>query len=292
MLPNLTISPGAPVDRVVLDGDRATGVVLADGRRIEAGRVVLCAGSFGSPVVLLRSGIGPAAAHRLAGVGENLHDHATVRLRYEGSDLLARETDAFLARAPMPLGQSVVLARSSVADSAYDLHVFPHELELEDGGWGVKIPVAVMTPRSRGTVRLADGDPSSAPLIDHAYLADPADVTAIVDGIEFARRIAAARPVAALMGAELEPGPGVRGDDLRAWVHAEIASYYHPAGTCAMGPASDPRAVVGPDGSVHGLGALTVADASVMPSLPRANTNLPTAVVAERIVHHLIEGAA
>jgi choline dehydrogenase len=155
-----------------------------------------------------------------------------------------------------------------------------------DGRLGVF--VAMLTPRSRGALTLRDADPTSAPRIDHAFLTDPDhhDLEALVDGVELARAFAATEPFASMLDRELEPGPVAPArHDLRDAVHAGVIHYWHPVGTCAMGSVTDA------DGHVLGVEGLVVADASVMPVTPRATTNIPTVVVAERIARTLA-GAA
>jgi choline dehydrogenase len=143
-----------------------------------------------------------------------------------------------------------------------------------------------MTPRSRGTLRLAGPGPDLPPIIDHRYLSDAEghDLEVLLDGIELARALAAQPPLAALIGAEIGPGaPLTSRAALRRAVPSLSSHYYHPVGTCKMGPASDRDAVVDATGRVHGLEGLYVADAAIIPVIPRANTNLPCAVIGEKI---------
>ncbi len=145
------------------------------------------------------------------------------------------------------------------------------------GGVEFWIPVACMTPRSRGTVRLAGADGSLAPLLDHAYCSDPDghDHAVLRDGVELARALARSGPFAELLGEELPPTAGLSPGDA---VDATVAHYYHPAGTCAMGSVVDERL------RVLGIDGLHVADCSVFPTVPRANTCLPAVLVAHRLV--------
>jgi choline dehydrogenase len=232
--------------------------------------------------MLLRSGIGPAAelaalgieaVEDLPGVGRSLHDHPAFELFFAPSEELENRTAAFAATGrPVPDEQAFATATSSLAEGVIDLHVFP-EVAMDRRH---AIFVACLTPRSRGSVTLRDGDPFSAPRIEHAYLTDPDghDLTVLRDGVELARRFAATDPLAQLLADELEPGPI---DDLDAAIRAGVIHYWHPVGTCAMGDVTDER------GRVHGVEGLVVADASLMPQTVRATTNLPTIVVAERI---------
>jgi choline dehydrogenase len=297
--PNLTIRGDVLVDRVLIERGRAAGaVVIADGARrtIRAERVVLTAGTYGSPIILLRSGIGDPAAlarhgiavvHALPGVGLNLHDHPAVELAYTGSLELEARTRDFAAAHFAPAEQVIAKAHSSPDAAPFDLHLYPVGGLLHNGGrssW--HLPVAVMTPVSRGEVALASADPDAAPVIRHGYLADAAghDLRRLADGVELVRRIVRHGPFGALIGEECAPSRGaISRAELEAYLRTHCFHYYHPVGTCKMGGAHDAHAVVDARGAVHGLSGLYVADASVMPVIPRANTNVPTAVVASRI---------
>jgi choline dehydrogenase-like flavoprotein len=143
-----------------------------------------------------------------------------------------------------------------------------------------------MTPESRGTVRLASADPAAKPLIDHRYLADPDghDRRVLVDAVRVARDMARQPSLRDLLGDEVTPGTAVTTESgIVSFVDSTCEHYYHPVGTCKMGPTSDPTAVVDPRGKVHGLEGLYVADCSIMPVIPRANTNFPAVMVGERI---------
>jgi choline dehydrogenase-like flavoprotein len=145
------------------------------------------------------------------------------------------------------------------------------------------ILTSVMTPRSRGTVRLRSPDPRDAPRIDLGLFTDPDDMARMVDAIRIARRVAGTEPLRGLLGDELMPGTDASDDDaLVAAVRAGCEIYHHPVGTCRMGTADDPDAVVDSRGAVHGVRGLSVIDASIMPTIPAANTNVPTIMIAER----------
>ncbi|MEZ0233629.1 MAG: GMC family oxidoreductase [Actinomycetota bacterium] len=289
--PGLTVWGDTAVDRVLVEAGRAVGVrVFGPEGAVElrADLVVMSAGTYGTPAVLLRSGIGPAEDLRALGarvvadlpVGRNLHDHPSFEVSFSPSDELRRRTAAFAAAGwTVPDEQGFAKGESGRAQAAgepFDLHVFP-EIAM-DGRLGVF--VALLTPRSRGSLTLRDLDPGSAPSLDHAYLTDPEghDLEALIDGVELARAFAAAEPFASLLDREVEPGSAAPArHDLRDAVRAGVIHYWHPVGTCAMGSVTDA------DGHVLGLDGLVVADASLMPVTPRATTNIPTVVVAERI---------
>lgn len=298
--PNLTVIGNALVDRVEFDAGRATRVhfIGPDGpESIAAGRVVIAGGTYGSPAVLLRSGIGDpselqaigiAPVHDLPGVGRNLHDHPAVQLSWAGAPELEAQMEAFAADAWMPEEQTIAKLRSShcpPGEAGFDLHIYPVGGPTATG-WRWDFPVACMTPRSRGEVTLRSADPRVSPRLEHRYLSDEAghDRQVLIDGVRKARAIAAQSPLRELLGEETLPGPAAISDEeIGAWVDANVFHYYHPVGTCAMGPASDPMAVTDSRGRVHGLENVFVADCSIMPIIPRANTNIPAVVVGERI---------
>ena len=298
--PNLTIRGDTPVDRLAIEGGRVVGVVALgpDGpTRVEAGRVVVAAGTYGSPAILLRSGIGDPAelkeagvvpVHALPGVGRNLHDHPSIIVGYAGTPELERRTTAFAAERWTPEEQTIAKARSSVCAEAFDLHIYPvggPDPEAP-GAWRWNLPVACLMPRSRGTVRLRSADPLASPRIDHRYVSDPdgADRRVLVDGVALARNVAAQPELRGLLGEEVGPSLDAKTpDEVAAFVDANVVHYYHPVGTCKMGPASDPAAVVDARGAIHGLAGGYVADCSIMPTIPRANTNVPAVVVGERV---------
>jgi choline dehydrogenase len=151
------------------------------------------------------------------------------------------------------------------------------------------ISASVMTPRSRGTVKLASADPAVAPRIRLNLLQDPLDLERMIEGVRSARHIGAHKPLAGLAsGPEQWAGAGIEDEaELANAIKAAVWTYHHAAGTCAMGPSSAAGAVVDANGSVHGVGALTVADASIMPIIPSANIHLTTLMIAERIAQRL-----
>jgi choline dehydrogenase len=283
--PNLTVRAGSPVDRVNITGDRAAGVVLADGQLIDADQVVLAAGAFMSPAILLRSGIGPAADLRalgatvvadLRGVGCALADHPAVSVDLPYLPELTER----------PFAETVATMHSSYVTSeraAPDLQLlsggpFPQD----DGSVVCFVASAVMRPDSRGSVRLLSLDPEVAPSIDLGYYRDERDVTRMLEGLDLVQAAVATPAVAAVTGGgRLLPWPNDR-DERRAAVLARTWTYFHPAGSCAMGPDPDNGAVVDARCRVHGVDGLSVVDASVMPEIVSANTNLTTIAIAER----------
>ena len=298
---HLTVLGDVLVDQINLAGGVATSLdVIGEGHAstIEADRIVLCAGAYGSPAVLLRSGIGPPEDLRglgiapevdLPGVGRNLHDHPAVSLKYPGTELLSARMDTALAAGtPAFTEQSIAKLRSDRCVEAFDPHVFPTTAPApgRDGRWECGLGVANMAPKSRGRLTLQDRSPDAAPIIDTGYLSDPddADLAVLMDGVEITRQIAAHQPLADLIGDESAETAALVSPEA---VRRGSLHYYHPVGTCKMGPASDRLAVVDAQGKVHGIDNLYVADASIMPVVPRANTNLPALMLAERIVSEI-----
>jgi choline dehydrogenase len=272
----LTIRADTLVDRVLFSGERATGVATSDGE-LHAEHVVLAAGAYGSPGILLRSGVGP---ERGLAVGEGLIDHVGVGLGFEATDRLQREAAAFESERPLYMSQVTVEARSSAcAAGVCDLFFFPAIDPPGAQGYEVSAAVFAMKPASRGTVRLASPDPRAPLAIDHGFLSDERDVAVLVEGVEALRRLVASEEIGAYALREARPGPEVEAE---RHVRATARGFFHPVGTCAIGP------VVDGDGRVHGCEGLSVADASIMPSIPRANTNLSTIALAERLAERML----
>jgi choline dehydrogenase len=268
---NLTVHADTLADRVLLSGDRAVGIATPGGE-LHAETVVLSAGAYGSPAVLLRSGLGP---ERELPVGEGLCDHVGVGLGFEGTDLLDHETAEFERSHPLFMAQVTVAAASrSCAEGLCDLFFFPGIDPPVGRGYEVSVAVFAMKPQSRGSVRLISRDPRAPLAIDHGFLADGRDAEVLAEGVETLRRLTAAEPILSYSGRETRPGP-----EVAAHTHVREAArgFFHPVATCAIGQ------VVDGEGRVYGVDGLYVADASVMPTIPRANTNLSTLGLAERL---------
>jgi choline dehydrogenase len=310
-LSTLTIAGDCCVDRLVIENGRAGSVRYLGPNgpgTVHAERFVVAGGAYGSPAVLLRSGIGDPDELRAAGVeptislpgvGKNLHDHPSVSLTYSGTPELESSMRAFAAERWMPEEQTIAKFRSRhypQAEPGFDLHLYPvggPDSETASG-WHWYFPVACMTPESRGAVTLRSADPSQEPRIDHGYITDPEghDRAILMEGVRIGRELAAQPALRDLLGEEIEPGLPQKSDaDLERWIDGTIAHYYHPVGTCAMGPESDRRAVTDARGRIHGLDNVFVADCSIMPVIPRANTNVPAVVVGERIAGWLLGGS-
>jgi choline dehydrogenase len=307
--PNLTIAGNCSVDRLIVAGDRVTAVrfIGPEGvSEVTAGRCVVAAGTYGSPAVLLRSGIGDPDELRaigieptlaLPGVGRNLHDHPAVHVLFQGTPRLEASMAEFARSHWMPEEQTIAKLRSRLypADErGFDVHLYPvgGPDTTSPNGWGWRVPVACMTPRSRGAVTLRSADPLREPRIDHRYIADPEghDRAVLREGVRIARELAAQPVLHELLGVELQPGPQVQEHKaVDSWIEGKVEHYFHPVGTCAMGPENDPLAVTDDRGRIHGLRNAYVADCSIIPVIPRANTNMPAVVVGERIAGWLLE---
>ncbi|WP_328875740.1 GMC family oxidoreductase [Streptomyces sp. NBC_00287] len=301
--PNLTILSGATADRLTVRDGRITGAeVVVDGRRetLAADTYVVACGAFGSPALLMRSGIGPADHLRavgirpevdLPGVGANLTDQPGVFVPLTPTphlnDALAakeREGELYVSR------MLIRAASPNCPDGAWDLHILPSAGDplfgsLPPGQYEAGISAFVMKPASRGTVRLRSADPDTPLDIDPAFLSDPEgrDLVTLRHGLEIVERLAATTALKPL--ATGHPSRDLSDDDLRT----RLGTYWHPVGTCAMGRPDDPSAVVDGEGRVRGIADLRVADASVLPTVPAANTQLPVLALAELLADKMKE---
>lgn len=312
--PNLTVECGVHVARVVFDDAlRAIGVEgsrLGEALTFSCDReVILCGGAYNSPQLLMLSGIGPAdhLISRLiipiadrANVGRNLQDHVTLWALWRceaGSlaDAMAPQNveanlGEFETRGSGPLTSNMAevggFARTSDDLPAPDLqiHAIPGMLSedppLAMADHGVSIGVCLLTPRSRGEVFLATPEPSAKPHIMHRYFSDPDDMRRMESGVALVMEIARQEALVPYCAQpEQAPSSGAEADT-RAFIRRHAQTLYHPVGTCAMGAGDD--AVVDLELRVRGVEGLRVVDASVMPTVPRGNTNAPTIAIAER----------
>ncbi|MEV8175217.1 FAD-dependent oxidoreductase [Microbacterium sp. NPDC079176] len=287
----LTILTEREVHSVIVEEGRAVGVRLgsgADSEEVFADEVVLSAGAIGSPVILLRSGIGPAdelAALGIPvvldapGVGKNLHDHLLSPV------IFTTERPVGPPQPGVSVTQSHLFWRSRddlAEPDTQPIHFsVPMWGELEPrGDDGFTLMAGLVTPYSRGGLTLSGPDLADPPLIDLAALEDDRDVAALAASVRQCRRIGAQPALAEEWGAtEVYPGPDVSDDGIDDWVRRTAITYHHQVGTCRMG--SDAEAVVDPLLRVRGLEGLSVIDASVIPTVPTGNTNAPAAMIGE-----------
>jgi 5-(hydroxymethyl)furfural/furfural oxidase len=270
---NLEIRGDVLVDRVLFDGRRAVGVLVAGGDVVEAGEVVVAAGALHSPALLLRSGVDRA------GVGLGLKDHPSARLV-----LRLREGHRADVGADEPMG--VVLRWSSgLGWHGGDLQALSFNHLAGDSSNGM-LAWALMQVRSSGAVTLASDDPRDDPVVHEAMLTDDLDLARLRLATRQMRRLVE-QPAFSRIVDVVDPdgtAPGALDDDatIDEWLVANVGDYVHAVGTCRIGRPDDPAAVVDPDLRVIGYQGLRVADASVMPDLPRANPHLTAVVIGER----------
>jgi choline dehydrogenase len=309
--PNLTAVPFAHVLRLIVDGDRCTGVAYRqDGQEIEVAarrEVILCAGAVNSPQLLMLSGIGPqedlAASGiplvmDLPGVGQNLQDHVNFPLGYHCDQtvpLFASDSKAKLVDSQAEVGnflstnwvESGGFLTLTVDSAAPDIQ-FHFLLQVEDGAIGPDSDVngfyilpGISKVKSVGSLSLRSADPDEPPTIDPNYLAEEADIQLLLKSFAIAREIAAASPFASYRIQEELPGPAVQGEaEIREFLKEHADTIFHPVGSCKMG--HDPLAVVNDRLQVHGIQGLRVADASIMPFIINANTNAACIMIGEK----------
>ncbi len=324
--PNLTAITGALVQRILFEGRRAVGVAYAvDGRPAQARaerEVILSGGAFNSPQILQLSGIGPAdhlretgidVRHDLPGVGSNLNDHPDIVIQHRclkpasiypattapGKWLVGLQWflthDGWAASNHFEAG-AFIRSRAGIEHPDLQLTFMP--LGVKPGTveslpyHAFQVHIDLMRARSRGSVRLRSADPGEHPAICFNYMADPLDRSDMRAGVRLTREVLAQKALDPFRGEEVYPGSDVQSDEaIDAWVRQAVETCYHPVGTCKMGLASDPMAVVDCELRVHGTEGLRVIDASIMPMIVSGNTNAPTIAIAER-ASDMIRGRA
>ncbi|MFC8520588.1 GMC family oxidoreductase [Streptomyces sp. NPDC057257] len=289
--PNLTMLSDITIDRVLVEDGKARGVVSASSTVYRAGEVVLSAGTYGSPAILLRSGVGPAVDLRGLGidvvadlpVGRRLQDHPFFHVLFALTPDHQAMTSAFAAH--------LWLASPEALPGELDLAVVGTHLldgSFSPSGGAMVLAAALTRPESRGSLRLAGRDPHAAPVIDNGYLATDRDRRRMLEGVRLVRRLAAGAPLADAVAAELVPGDAVGDDEkLAATIESGIATYGHPTSTVPMGGPEDRWAVVDESGAVKGLTGLRVVDASIIPEVPSTVTNATTIMIAEHIARRV-----
>ena len=317
---NLDIRTGSFATRIEFEGRRAVAVHYRRGGQAERAaakrEIILSAGPFNGPQLLMLSGVGPAAqlrehgievVHDLPGVGANLMDHqiSAVQIEcpepvslYKHLGLTARarallrwliRKDGVLASNHFECGAFV---RSDKGVKFPDIQLYLFPIAVHEGSsdffdlHGFQVQISPQRSRSRGWVRLKSADPDEAPEIRFNYMSDSADWAEFRKGFRIARDVLAQPAMDPYRGRELLPGDGVRTDDeIDDYVRAHMQSSYHPSGTCKMG--TDEMAVVDPDCRVRGVEGLRVADSSIMPLIPSCNLNSPSMMIGEKAADHI-----
>ncbi|GLY94154.1 oxidoreductase [Actinoplanes sp. NBRC 103695] len=299
--PNLTILTGTWASRLETTGDKVTGV-RTDKGVIQGREYVLSAGAIDTPRLLLLSGIGPADDLRqigitvrqdLPGVGEHLLDHPESLILWEASRPVPAES-------AMDADVGLFVRRDTGdprPDLMFHLYQIPFTVHTERLGYDVPAHGFGMTPniprpRSTGRLSLVDANPATKPALDFRYFTDPDgyDERTIVDGLRIAREVAATEPFASWIKREIAPGPDLQTDqELSAYGRAVHHTVYHPAGTCRMGAADDPLAVVDPRLRLRGFSNVRIADASVLPTMTSVNPVVTVLMIGEKAADLIAE---
>lgn len=324
---NLNVVSHAHATQIVFEGKRAVGVKYSiDGveHEVKARKeIILSGGAFGSPQLLMLSGVGPAlhlqdlgipVVHELPGVGQNLQDHVTTVLIYKTQKI--NEAMGYSLRGTLNFIKAIFEWRSKrtgwvtsnvsetqgfISTQGNDDHpdiqlalctgiVDDHARNMH-WGHGYTLHVTLMRPKSRGSLTLASRNPMDKPLIDPAFFKHPDDINTLVAGTQLGLDIMNSEALKPYRGNMLYPVERQQVEQIRSFLRDHSDTEYHPVGTCKMGPSTDPLAVVDSQLKVHGLQNLRVIDASVMPHLVTGNTNAPTIMIAEKGVDYL-RGAA
>jgi choline dehydrogenase-like flavoprotein len=289
----------------VFDGNQATGVVVRSGNEtttVYGDEILLSAGAIGSPHLLMLSGIGPADQLQAAGVplklalpgvGQNLRDHPHVYALWRPAAGNPMDPD-------LPRYQVLLRYTAPGSPLRNDMQILMVSFatgRVDRGGDGRTPAGLVLQPvlnlaLGKGELRLQSADPAIQPALDFNFLADPSDRQRLRESLRLCLELSRHPAFNEILGARLAPTDETVASDaaLDAWMLREVSTTNHLSGTCKMGPASDPMAVVDQHGRVHGLEGLRVADASIMPDCVRANTNATTMMIGERMADLILRG--
>ena len=308
---NLTVRGNIHARRVILDRDGSTGSPRAVGVEVESGgeiftvegnEIVLCSGTIGSAQILLLSGIGPAdhlremgipVNHELPGVGMNFRDHPAAYILFRGD---GEEPDTFAPNIQVGLrwsaDDSPTKADFQITPTLMTSEHRPASVSYDGEGFHFGLSVGLQNAVGFGRLSLQSTDPAVQPDLDYQLFSDPYDRQRMRQAIRKALEIADNPPFSDFIVERLNPTDAdlVSDDALDAWILRNAYTQHHIAGTCKMGPDSDPMAVVNQHGQVHGVSGLRVADASVMPDVIRANTNATTIMIGERVAEFIKAG--
>lgn len=309
--------------RVVMEGKRAVGVEIdtrAGRQVIRAGReVIIAASSINSPKLLMLSGIGPAAHLRehgvevvadRPGVGANLQDHLEIYMQFAASQPITLYKywnlwgKAWVGAQWLLTGKgpgasnqfeacAFIRSKAGVEYPDIQYHFLPIAVRYDGkavaAGHGFQAHVGPMRSKSRGSITLRSGNPTDAPVIRFNYMSDPSDWEDFRTSIRLTREIFGQEAFKPYLKSELQPGPGVETDaQLDDFLREHVESAYHPCGTCRMGRASDPMAVVDPECRVIGVEGLRVADSSIFPQVTNGNLNGPSIMTGEKAADHIL----
>ena len=303
---NLTIRPNCTTHRIIFDGERATGVEVESGGEkfvAEGEEIVLSAGAIGSPHILMLSGVGPAnhlreiqipVVHDSPGVGQNLRDHPSFPMTWRTKPHI--ELDALAPRSQLMLRYTAI-GSDLRNDMAIIVNNFGTERVERGGNWttstGIQFWVVIMLAVGAGELTLTSKDVGVQPHLNYNYFAEEFDRRRAREGLRLAVSLAGQPDFDDILAERVGPSDEVieSDDALDEWIMREATTGQHISGTCKMGPASDPMAVVDQHGKVHGLNGLRVVDASIMPDCIRANTNVTTMMIGERISELILQEA-
>ncbi len=285
---NLTIRGNALVNRLLMEGNRAVGVeAISDGQtyKVYARETIISAGAFGSPMLLMRSGIGPEdhlsemgieTKHHLPGVGRNLRNHPVSGVIYRDA-----------SNTPKDSVLSLVFLRYTAtgSDTPHDMSISVDNRWVFDGHPHTRLSACLEYARGAGRLTLTSTDPTAPPHLEYNYLQNPWDLDRVREGVHLAIELAESPAMKSLLAHRVAPNDNEMSseDALNQWILENVTTGHHSSGTCKMGPASDPMAVVDQFGSVHGLEGLRVADASIMPDVVRVNPNATCIMIGEKI---------
>ncbi len=289
--PNLTVQNHAFVNKILIENKIAVGVEYEyDGEVIQVfadGEVILSAGAFKSPQIMMLSGIGAGdqlqshgieLIHELAGVGEGLQDHPDVMFMFKATNAYTTPDHP-----PEWYAGGFIRTQDDLEIPDVQFH-FLSSYFYQSKTYGYVIAPCLLRPHSRGTVKLASANPKDKPLIDINYLGDRRDVDLLIEAVRVAYRIGQSEAFNGMNAGLVQITEDSMSDDskVEALVRAYVNTAYHPTSTCKMGPADDPTTVVDAELRVHGIDNLRVADASIMPEIISGNTNAPTFMIAEK----------
>jgi choline dehydrogenase len=292
---NLTVKANVRVHRLRFEGKRVTGAEVESGGErfgVEGDEIILTAGAIVSPQLLMLSGVGPAdhlremgieLVHELPGIGQNLRDHPNIRVPVKVKADFPLDPEA-------PRTQLALRYTAAGSDDRNDIQIMQSSFSSPIGGdpleaEGIRFTCILELADGAGELRLAATDPTVQPKLDYRYLVEPRDRERLREAVRHCARLLEHETYRDIVEERLQPTDAELASDeaLDNWMRQTVSTSQHISGTCKMGPASDPMAVVDQYGRVYGLEGLRVADASVMPDVIRANTNASTIMIAERV---------